>query len=75
MRRYVQMDLNNTIDVLHRPICYSEFYESYLKANKPVLLAESFTQSWPCRKLWVKNGEPNWTYLKNNYGKIVEISW
>ena len=56
------------MDVLNEPICYSEFYQRYLLANKPCLLAAKVTESWLCRQLWVENGRPKWDYLKQNYG-------
>ena len=63
------------IDVLEKHLCYSEFYHRYLVANKPCLLSELWTESWPCRKLWVKNGQPDWEFLKRNYGNQSLNHW
>lgn len=57
--------------VLTEEICYTEFYERFLMENQLCLLSESFTDSWPCRKLWVVDGKPNWDYLIETFGKLL----
>ena len=51
-------------------MCYTEFYEQYLVKNQLCLLSGPFTDSWPCRELWVRDGKPNWEYLLEIYGSF-----
>ena len=60
----------NVVDFIEEPICYSAFYEEYLVGNKPCLLSDYFTSSWPCRRDWVKDGLPNWKHLCDQYGLL-----
>lgn len=64
------MARKNVVDFLEEPICYSAFYEEYLVGNKPCLLSDYFTSSWPCRRDWVKDGLPNWKHLCDQYGLL-----
>lgn len=62
------------VDVINKEICYSEFYEDYLVKNRMCLLSKLFTDSWSCRKHWVKNEAPNWDNLLENYGCYIQLT-
>ena len=50
----------------------SEFFERFLLPNKACLVGEKFTRTWLSREKWVKGGKPNWDYLKEQYGKLLD---
>jgi len=57
------------IGFIDRPTCYSKVYQDFLSNNQPCVLSQSFMETWPCRKLWVKNNQPNWDYIRLHYGE------
>lgn len=61
------------IEFIDRATCYSEIYREFILNNKPFVLSKNFTETWPCRKLWVKDGKPNWDYIKLHYGDSVNV--
>lgn len=59
------------IERISSPISYSEFYENFIKANKPCIFDSSFTQTWNSRKEWVKfDGSVNVDYFRKHYGSV-----
>ncbi|BES89517.1 JmjC domain, hydroxylase [Nesidiocoris tenuis] len=57
--RFVQLD--------GQQLSYQHFFREYLRPNRPCLL-KNVTQDWVAQKRWVKDGKPNFSYLKEKYG-------
>lgn len=62
--RFVQLD--------GQQLSYQHFFREYLRPNRPCLL-KNVTQDWVAQKRWVKDGKPNFSYLKEKYGKCLGI--
>lgn len=59
------------IEQISSDISYSEFYERFIKANKPCLFDSCFTKTWNSRKDWVKqDGTVNVEFFKKHFGDI-----
>lgn len=65
---------------------YTEFLESYLKPNRPVIIGPALVKDWPALQLWARKPEPesvskspssrrmvDWDYLEAHYG-LCEVS-
>lgn len=59
----------NEIERITNRISYWDFYQNYIRKNKPCILSAMFTATWSCRKDWLTNdGEPNMDYFEDNFG-------
>lgn len=51
---------------------YQEFIEHCLLQNEPCLLGDWATRSWGARTTWaMKDGSPNFTYLRKEFGIVL----
>ena len=59
------------IDKLDRSPTYVDFLNNHLIKNRPALIGQDLTKSWPAFHLWRNpggTGSINWDYLANAYG-------
>ncbi|XP_066266660.1 2-oxoglutarate and iron-dependent oxygenase JMJD4-like [Branchiostoma lanceolatum] len=60
------------VDFIEKPITYQEFYQRYLRPNRPCLFGSHVTSKWRSRREWVsKDGKPNWIALKQMFGTLT----
>ncbi|KAL7294061.1 hypothetical protein TKK_0012099 [Trichogramma kaykai] len=53
------------------PKSYNEFFENFLLPNKPCVFDAQITTNWPSRNDWKNNDEPNFDYLKLQFGDCL----
>ena len=49
---------------------FYHFMQRYLLPNQPCMLEEQYTSEWKARKLWQKEGRPDFEYLKKTFGQL-----
>lgn len=58
-------------DIPHKNInevTYADFFEEYLRKNKPCVL-KSVANNWGSSKYWVTDNKPNFEYFLKTYSK------
>ena len=54
---------------LPRATSFQHFVEHFMLPNQPCLIGSSITEQWKARRLWQKNGRPDFEYMMQSFGR------